>query len=131
MEQKLDISQMKKMAHDIIGEEARKNNINVDIFPLTFVEYFSGFEKREGRKFKLYDAIRYVKCRGYFKNNYNDIYICLKSPTNIVLVDNYYEFVKLCYHEFRHRMQDYFYKYSYEVFLKSMEDIIRTASSFD
>lgn len=131
MGERLDIKKMKEIAHDIIGEESKKNNISVNVFPLTFVEYFSGFEKREGRKFKLYDAVRYVKYRGYFKYNYNDIYICLKSPTNIVLVDNYYEFVKLCYHEFRHRMQDYFYKYSYEVFLKSMEDIIRTASSFD
>ena len=61
----LSVSKMKEIAYDIFREECEVNNIIFDFFPLTFVEYFKGFEKREGRSFKLSDYKHYKSCNGY------------------------------------------------------------------
>ena len=131
MGERLDIKKMKEIAHDIIDEESRNNNINVNVFPLTFLEYYKGFEEREGRKFKLYDAIHYVCVRGYYQVGKGNIYVCLENLENFLGVTNYFEFIKTCYHEFRHRNQDDFDEYSYEGFLRDVENCIVFNDRFD
>lgn len=131
MGERLDIKKMKEIAHDIIGEESKKNNISVDVFPLTFVEYREGFEKREGRKFKLYDAIHYVGVRGYYQAGKGNLYVCLENLEKLFGVTNYFTFIKTCYHEFRHRKQDDFDEYSYEGFLRDIEHCIMFNNGFD
>ena len=130
MGERLDIKKMKEIAHDIIDEESRNNNINMNVFPLTFLEYYKGFEEREGRKFKLYDAIHYVGVRGY-KSGKGNIYVCLENLDKFLGVINYFEFIQTCYHEFRHRNQEDFDEYSYEGFLRDVEHCIVFYDRFD
>lgn len=124
MGERLDIKKMKEIAHDIIDEESKKNNINVNVFPLTFVEYREGFEKREGRKFKLYNAILYVGARGYYEVGSGNLYVCLENLGYLLKLDNEFKLAEACYHEFRHRVQDNFDAYSYDGFLRDIDNCI-------
>lgn len=131
MAERLDIKKMKDIVQDIIGEEFRNNNINVNVFPLTFVEYYKGFEEREGRKFKLYDALKYVGCRGYYEVGKGNFYVCLENFDYILKLDSYFKLAKTVYHEYRHRMQEDFDEYSYEGFLRDVENCIVFNNRFD
>lgn len=131
MGERLDIKKMKEIAHDIIDEESRNNNISVNVFPLTFVEYFSGFEKREGRKFKLSDALKYIESRGYYEGNTGNLYVCLENLGYLLKLDNEFKLAETCYHEFWHRMQENFDAYSYDGFLRDIDSYIKKMNFSD
>ena len=131
MGERLDIKKMKEIAHDIIDEESRNNNISVNVFPLTFVEYREGFEQRKGRKFKLCDALKYIESRGYYEGNTSNLYVCLENLGYLLKLDNEFKLAEACYHEFWHRVQDNFDVYSYDGFLRDIDNCIKKINLSD
>ena len=120
----LSVSKMKEIAYDIFREECEVNNITFDFFPLTFVEYFKGFEKREGRSFKLSDYKQYKRAFGYHLDGEVYIFLSKFNRKRRYKILNLLYLVDACYHEVRHVMQRDFDSLGYEFFLRRIGKLI-------
>ena len=80
---KLDIKEMKKIAHEIIEEEAKKYNIKLEVFPLTFVEY----KKSSLSKFKLNKENKYKSIMGGYYSRRGKVLVCLDNIKKLNILD--------------------------------------------
>ena len=39
----LSVKELKRLANEIVNEESRKYNLNVNVFPVTFIEYYTDY----------------------------------------------------------------------------------------
>lgn len=39
----LSVKELKRLANEIVNEESRKYNLNVNAFPVTFIEYYTDY----------------------------------------------------------------------------------------
>ena len=131
--QKADIDKMKKIAHEIIDSEVKKYNMKMDVFPVTFVEYCK--DKIFNQKYSLQRKVNLVKeARNNYGFNtiYSDIFVFLSTINSHTLKklgknngSNILQLVVTCFHEARHTAQIRFNKFSYEGFLRDLENTIR------
>lgn len=132
-EKKLSVSEIKRIAHQIIDEEEKKWNIELDIFPFTFIEYYTSdiFKKR----FKLSNAL-YNITLPFTSYGINDM-----KGNSIIFLNQYNRYIKTeeklfqllvaCYHEYRHSIQEQYDICSYEGFLYYMDEFVRSKISID
>lgn len=135
----LTVEEMKKISQDIILVESKKEEIDIDIFPLTFVEYYNSdiFKK----KFKLmkpkdniYNGLIPIISSGFYDSLEKQIVVFLdkllfmqKLGSGHQLVD----LVEVSYHEFRHGYQHQKLVKNYKSFESAiifMETVISSSS---
>lgn len=126
--QKLNIDEMKKIAYEIIKSENKRYSMRIDVFPVTYAEYFKDniLHKNYSLQKKIFLA---KEAKNYGINVRGDtIFIFLDTIKLHVLSKysgiNILELVETCFHEARHTAQITFNKFSYEGFLLDLEKTI-------
>lgn len=120
----LNINEMKKIATEIINSESQKYNININVFPITNVEYYKNhvFNEPLNLAKTAYKATMPLYAGGLNDQKGNTIIFLSNMDKRINSNENkIYRLVQACYHEVRHSVQQTFNKYSYEGFLNDIE----------
>ena len=121
---KFDVVRFKNMIHEIIDEESKKENLDVNVFPVTFIQYFkdcifkSNFSLQEKKEL----AFSCINASGM---NYKDNIMIFLNGRIIRKEHSLFEILTTVYHELRHSMQTRMSEYGYECFLYSIEDYLR------
>lgn len=119
----LSIEDMKKNSHEIIEEELRQYGIKLNIFPLTFIEYYKDyvFNKRYNLiKIAVYSSLPLVA--GGFNDLKGNTVIFLNRINKLEKIENkVFRLAQVCYHEARHSVQKTFDEYSYDRFLGDID----------
>lgn len=121
------IKKLKEIANEIVEEEKLNNNIDTNLYPVTFIEYYNQYvlKKTINLVKKASLSLYALYARGFYDMEGN-IVIFLNTSDRIISLDgNLFSFVKTCYHEFRHTVQNEFSDESYEKFLTVVEALIR------
>lgn len=124
----LSMKDMKRITHEIIEEELGKTDIKVNVFPLTFVEYYNDYVFNKNNNFikMLSDSIKPLTAGGFY-NSEGNIVIFLSHINKIKKPEHkIFELAKVCYHEARHVMQQKFNVYSYDGFLTDIDFFLKT-----
>lgn len=124
----LSIEDMKKIAHEIIDEEMEKEGIELNVFPLTFVEYYDNYIF--SKNFNLIEMAAYSAApliANGLNNLKGDTVIFLNRINKIEKIENkIFRLANTCYHEARHSMQQKFDEYSYDGFLRDIDHFLET-----
>ena len=132
MEEKISVEEMKKIVREITESESKKYGIDINVRPVAFADivkpdFFTNCSYTIDKRMKDFYHYSYLPCGGY--NN-------LKGTT-VVFVDKLFSEYKaknissifmlanVCYHEARHSVQKTFDRYSYESFLRDIEQFYR------
>ena len=128
MEDKINISEMKKIAKEIIASESKKYGIDINARPIVFADIinpklFKGGNYTIDKRSR--DLMNYtnLRCGGY--NN--------SEGTAVIYLDRFlhrnissiFLLSFICYHEARHSFQQHFDRYSYDRFLYDIEKFYR------
>lgn len=124
----LSMEDMKKISHEIIEEELGQPSIELNVFPLTFVEYYNDYVFN--KKYNLIKKAPYSTIP-LIADGFNDlegnIIIFLNRINKIEKIEHkIFRLAQICYHEARHSMQQKFDKYSYNGFLKDIDHFLKT-----
>ncbi len=129
---KLTIKELKQIVNEILDDEAKTNNLKVNAFPVTFIEYYTDFLFKG--KFSLQRVVNYASfpfnSLGFHSNG--NIVILINSIKKIVKGDPpmvVFELLNVVYHELRHNFQKHYDNHSYEKFLSSLEEFLRLNKS--
>lgn len=131
---KLSIEEMKKIAHEICEEEKRQYNIEDNIFPITLIEYYNDYVFSQKSKLteKITASLLPIRTSGFNDLKGNNIVIFLKLTNKIKKIEGkVFRLAEVCYHEMWHSVQKQFDKYSYEGFLRDIDDIFKRDSNND
>ena len=125
---------MKKISHEIIDDEFKTANINDGIFPVTIIEYYHNHVFKQ--KLKLNQTIHRLKvpfyAGGYYSQEDSETVIFLNHINKIINPGKkIFRLAIVCYHEARHSIQKTFDKYSYEGFLRDIDNYIRSSTPKD
>ena len=124
----LSMEDMKRISHEIIEEELGQAGIEVNVFPLTFVEYYNSyvFNKKTNLINKmLLSTIPLIA--GGFNDLKGNTVIFLNHINEIEKIENkIFRLAEVCYHEARHSIQQKFDSYSYDGFLRDIDHFLRT-----
>ena len=65
---RLDTKHLKQIVNEIVTEEQEKNSLNVNVFPVTFIEYYTEylFKKKFSLKKVFNSALYPVSSKGFF-----------------------------------------------------------------
>lgn len=132
-ESKLTIEEMKRISSEIIEEEMRKNNVKINIFPVTFVEYNKNyvFNKKHNLVKTARDATKPLTSIG-FNDHKGNVVIFLNNINKSKKIESkIFRLAEVCYHEARHSMQEKFDEYSYDGFLNDIERFLRNNIDYD
>ncbi len=132
MEKTLTINEMKTIAHEIYKEEEEKLRYKDNkIFPITFIEYFKEYIPNN---FKL-TKILPMSILPIISGGFNDL-----KGNNIIFLNHIkrikkdcnkvFRLAQVCYHELRHSEQSTWDAYSYQGFLRDI-DQYRKKDTFD
>ena len=128
--EKLSILDMKKIVYDVVNEELDGSDLDFNIFPVTFIEYYSDYVF--GKKFSLINQLTYslIPITNNNINGFNDLngnaVIFLNRVNKIEKIEGkLFRLLNICYHELRHSKQQEFDKNSYDRFLIDIEKFIR------
>ena len=133
MEEKISIDEMKKIAREITESESKKYGIDINVRPVAFADivkpdFFTNCSYTIDKRMKDFCHYSYLPCGGY--NNF-------KGRTMVVFVDkllrsfvakyisSIFMLANVCYHEARHSVQMTFDRYSYDRFLRDIEQFYR------
>lgn len=127
----LSVKELKKIANDIIDEEAKKNNLKIKAYPVTLIEYYTDFVFKDN-----FSLQRFNDFSGYpfnsvgFHDEGNIIIFVNKIKREKVVKGNssllLLALLSTVYHEIRHNLQEKYDKSSYEDFLVSLERLLRS-----
>lgn len=135
VEHNLSVEEMKKIAHQIIEEEARQSNTKINIiFPLTIIEYYNEYVFKQKCKLTSIPSLlaRPIIAGGFNDNLTGNIIIFLDRSNRVEKTEQrIFKLALICYHEARHSMQHNFDKYSYDGFLRDLDSYIYSANSLD
>lgn len=125
----LSISEMKKIAHDIIDDECVVNGLDMKVFPVTFVEYYN--EYLSDKTFRLFKAVEYVRSKAF--NDLNGNLVLFLERINKVkgIGRQTFKLVQICYHEVYHSIQKKLDPYSYEGIINSLDLYLRNKDEID
>lgn len=132
MTEKIDTKVMKKIAHEIIKSELNKYNSEINIKPLTMIEYYNNYILKNNVKLqkKAFLSFLPLVARGFNDPENGDTVIFLQSMNKIKRIDKkIFVLVEACYHEIRHNIQQKFNKYSYKGFLFDIDFFLRKTES--
>lgn len=129
----LSVKELKRLANEIVNEESRKYNLNVNVFPVTFIEYYTDYifdDKFSLKKLNAMSDYVYIRLKkwpfAFYRNK--DIVIILNKIKKYEKIDSFnsiFFLVFVIYHELRHNMQDYNAEFSYEYFLSGLEGYLK------
>ena len=121
-----DVNRLKEIAYEIFELEFGNSGIDLNFFPITFLEYYSDYVSDKKSIDKMFFGFIPVFHRGGFRvNETRDIVVFLHPTNNANLISKkIFNLVKNCYHEIRHFHQENLDAYSYEGFLVEMENYI-------
>lgn len=123
----LSMEDMKKISHEII-EELGQPSIELNVFPLTFVEYYNDYvfnKKYNLIKMASYSTIPLIA--DGFNDSKGNIVIFLNRINKIEKIEHkIFRLAQICYHEARHSMQQKFDNYSYDGFLRDIDHFLKT-----
>ena len=133
MEEKISVEEMKKIAREITESESKKYGIDINVRPVAFADivkpdFFTSRSYTIDKRMQDFYQYSYLPCGGY--NNF-------KGRTMVVFVDkllrsfvakyisSIFMLANVCYHEARHSVQMTFDRYSYDRFLRDIEQFYR------
>ena len=136
MKNKLSYKEMKKIVREIYEEEKEKYDLDVNVCPITIIEYYSSdiFTKT----LKITKDPLITATIPFFAGGYNDT-----SKENIIVVflshikkikkleKKIFTLAEFCYHELRHQEQKQFDKFSYEGFFGNIDAVLAWDSTLD
>jgi len=132
-EKELTIKEMKKIAHEILEEETKKSNIKINMFPITFIEYYNSYVFKEKCKLTtLADYLTLPLRAGGFNDLKGNIIIFIEYINKRKRLESkLFRLAEICYHEARHSIQQEFDIYSYDGFLYGLDEYIQSESTID
>lgn len=126
----MDLDTIRNICNDVIDLENKKYNLNINIYPVTFIEYFNNYLLKEKVSLvkKVSDlGIAFIPDIGGFNDHNNNIVIFIK---NIIKSkknkDTLLYILESCYHEVRHTLQDELEFPEYHKFIRNVERNLRT-----
>ena len=135
------IEETKKILRHAIGEEKENLVLDVNFFPVTIIEFYTGhiakFLKSKqsiSSKYYLVTLPRYASGVNINEDELdeNNIFLFLKRSRTIKKNDrNLYTLLHTCYHELWHSVQLGFDEYSYEGFLRGIDLCLQNISYRD
>lgn len=123
---RLDTKHLKQIVNEIVTEEQEKNSLNVNVFPVTFIEYYTEylFKKKFSLKKVFNSALYPVSSNGFFSDG--NMIVFLRHQRKVKKIDSsIFDLIFTIYHELRHCMQEKYDDLSYERFLEDLETYIR------
>lgn len=134
MEVKNEISldEMKKIAHEIIEEVSKKENVNINAFPITFGEYYNNIKEKSSNLVFIGNLFENVNAVAHANKN-GEIFVFIDRIGAVRKIGNkLFNLVEICYHEARHIVQQNFNIYNYDGFFYRIDDCLQTMYySFD
>lgn len=122
------VCDVKRVINDLVLSELKDSCIDVDVWALTFFEYYSNFIFKQNKK-TCYSFLPFTSVA------FNDL-----GGNIVIFVDyfskikddeeRYYKLLKIFYHELRHSMQLDFDCYGYDRFLIDMDEILQRFQLF-
>ena len=123
----LSIEEMKRISHEIIEKELKQFGIELNVFPLTFVEYYNDYvfnKKNSLIKMASYSTVPLIA--GGFNDLKGNTVIFLNRINKIEKIEQkIFKLVQVCYHEARHSVQQKFDNYSYDGFLRDIDHFLK------
>lgn len=117
----LSVEKMKEIANSIIKEELEKNGIEVNILPVTNEEYCDYLISNSNSNF-LSKLLTLIYAGGYNDKNGN-IVVFLDYISKLKNIDDkIFRLANVCYHEARHSKQLVIDDYSYDKFLRNVDE---------
>ena len=132
MEEKISIEEMKKIAREITESESKKYGIDINVRPVAFADivkpdFFTNCSYTIDKRMKDFYQYSYLPCEGY--NNFKGTMVVFvdKLLRSFVAkrISSIFMLANVCYHEARHSAQKTFDRYSYESFLRDIEQFYR------
>ena len=132
MEEKISIEEMKKIAREITESESKKYGIDINVRPVAFADivkpdFFTNCSYTIDKRMKDFYQYSYLPCEGY--NNFKGTMVVFvdKLLRSFVAkrISSIFMLANVCYHEARHSVQKTFDRYSYESFLRDIEQFYR------
>lgn len=132
MEEKISIEEMKKIAREITESESKKYGIDINVRPVAFADivkpdFFTNCSYTIDKRMKDFYQYSYLPCGGY--NNFKGTMVVFvdKLLRSFVAkrISSIFMLANVCYHEARHSAQKTFDRYSYESFLRDIEQFYR------
>ena len=127
----LSLNEMKKISHQIIESEEKKYNINIKVFPLTFIEYYNDyiFQKKFSLAKKFALSLTPIIAGGFNDTKGNTV-IFLNHVNKIEKIEGkIFRLAQICFHEARHSEQSNFDKYSYEGVFNFLDQYIKVGAA--
>ena len=132
---KYNLETVKKIIHDVVEEEKKKYNLDVDFYPVTPIEFYTEhivklLKSKQSISSKYYLVTLPIYASGVNINedelDENNIFLFLKRSRTIKKDDrNLYTLLHTCYHELWHSVQTGFDEYSYEGFLDGIDNCLK------
>ena len=132
MEEKISIEEMKKIAREITESGSKKYGIDINVRPVAFADivkpdFFTNCSYTIDKRMKDFYQYSYLPCEGY--NNFKGTMVVFVDKLLRSFVAKYissiFMLANVCYHEARHSAQKTFDRYSYESFLRDIEQFYR------
>ncbi len=132
MEEKISVEEMKKIAREITESESKKYGIDINVRPVAFADivnpdFFTNRSYTIDKRMKDFYQYSYLPCGGY--NNFKGTMVVFvdKLLRSFVAkrISSIFMLANVCYHEARHSVQKTFDRYSYESFLRDIEQFYR------
>lgn len=132
MEEKISVEEMKKIAREITESESKKYGIDINVRPVAFADivnpdFFTNRSYTIDKRMKDFYQYSYLPCEGY--NNFKGTMVVFvdKLLRSFVAkrISSIFMLANVCYHEARHSAQKTFDRYSYESFLRDIEQFYR------
>ena len=132
MEEKISVEEMKKIAREITESESKKYGIDINVRPVAFADivnpdFFTNCSYTIDKRMKDFYQYSYLPCEGY--NNFKGTMVVFVDKLLRSFVAKYissiFMLANVCYHEARHSAQKTFDRYSYESFLRDIEQFYR------
>lgn len=124
----LSMEDIKRISHEIIEEELGQAGIKLNVFPLTFVEYYSSYVfNKKTNLIKKMSLSTLPLIAGGFNDLKGNTVIFLDRINKIEKIEHkIFRLAQVCYHEARHSIQQKFDSYSYDGFLRDIDHFLKT-----